>query len=195
MWNSHTDAIEPQISRTRLLEGITPLSYQRVIELLRIDARFRDYLTSLVIESRFEAFFWETPPLSKASLGKPFEFVCVESRSLANLKPDPTPFSPHFAKDPNTVSSFPNLGGDALLVVPKPVSEHSNYPHFARFLRHAPAAQVSELWQCAAMALEKRISDVPVWLSTAGMGVSWLHLRLDSNPKYYRYAPYKNSAA
>mmetsp|Transcript_9405 Transcript_9405/g.21189 ORF Transcript_9405/g.21189 Transcript_9405/m.21189 type:complete len:541 (+) Transcript_9405:444-2066(+) len=27
----------------------------------------------------------------------------------------------------------------------------------------------------------------PVWLSTSGMGVPWLHVRLDSSPKYYTY--------
>jgi len=36
-----------------------------------------------------------------------------------------------------------------------------------------------------------RLSDRPLWISTAGMGVNWLHVRLDSRPKYYRHAPYK----
>jgi len=39
--------------------------------------------------------------------------------------------------------------------------------------------------------MQKQISDRPTWLSTAGLGVYWLHLRLDSRPKYYRYQPYK----
>ena len=42
-----------------------------------------------------------------------------------------------------------------------------------------------------AAAVRRRVSDPPVWLSTAGMGVSWLHLRLDSQPKYYRHGPYR----
>ena len=33
---------------------------------------------------------------------------------------------------------------------------------------------------------------VPVWVSTAGAGVSWLHVRLDDRPKYYGYQPYRN---
>ncbi len=37
------------------------------------------------------------------------------------------------------------------------------------------------------------ISDRPIWLSTAGGGVAWLHVRLDSTPKYYGYAPYRDS--
>jgi hypothetical protein len=31
----------------------------------------------------------------------------------------------------------------------------------------------------------------PVWLSTSGLGIYWLHFRLDTVPKYYTYAPYK----
>ena len=35
------------------------------------------------------------------------------------------------------------------------------------------------------------IGDEVKWLSTAGMGVYWLHVRVDSRPKYYRYQGYK----
>jgi hypothetical protein len=34
---------------------------------------------------------------------------------------------------------------------------------------------------------------VCLWLSTAGMGVSWLHVRLDSSLKYYGYKPFKQT--
>jgi hypothetical protein len=30
------------------------------------------------------------------------------------------------------------------------------------------------------------------WLSTAGMGVPWLHVRLDDRPKDYGHRPYRN---
>jgi hypothetical protein len=32
-----------------------------------------------------------------------------------------------------------------------------------------------------------------IWMSTCGTGVYWLHLRLDSKPKYYTYAPYREA--
>jgi hypothetical protein len=66
----------------------------------------------------------------------------------------------------------------------------SAYPHLARFVRRAPAAQQIELWSHLARALETRLSPARLWVSTAGLGVDWLHVRLDSRPKYYRYAPY-----
>ena len=31
----------------------------------------------------------------------------------------------------------------------------------------------------------------PVWFSTSGLGVTWVHLRLDERPKYITYAPYR----
>ena len=31
----------------------------------------------------------------------------------------------------------------------------------------------------------------PIWFSTSGSGVAWLHFRLDSRPKYYTYKPFK----
>lgn len=37
--------------------------------------------------------------------------------------------------------------------------------------------------------LEKK--DVPIWLSTSGLGVYWLHVRLDTRPKYYNHDEYK----
>ena len=40
-----------------------------------------------------------------------------------------------------------------------------------------------------------RLGGKPVWLSTAGLGVGWLHVRLDDRPKYYRHAPYVREEA
>lgn len=34
-------------------------------------------------------------------------------------------------------------------------------------------------------------TDYPIWLSTSGLGVYWLHMRLDRRPKYYTYEPFK----
>ena len=32
----------------------------------------------------------------------------------------------------------------------------------------------------------------PVWLSTEGSGVPWLHVRMDSRPKYYHTREFKD---
>ena len=42
--------------------------------------------------------------------------------------------------------------------------------------------------------MARRVGARPVWLSTAGAGVSWLHVRLDDRPKYYGCGPYRQYA-
>jgi hypothetical protein len=39
--------------------------------------------------------------------------------------------------------------------------------------------------------LSAQLGSTPIWLSTAGDGIAWLHVRLDSRPKYYSYGPYR----
>ena len=110
---------------------------------------------------------------------------------------------------PSAGCAFFNLGGDAELVAPADWTQGEGSPppacygHLAGFVRGATAAQIDGLWRLLGSALEKRLlseSDDdaepaqqhrPVWLSTAGTGVAWLHFRLDSRPKYYEYKPYK----
>lgn len=169
-----------------------PLTGSEVFQLLGNSESFRSFFTECVRDSGFHAFFWETPSTTLSCLEQPFEFVVVEGRSLGSLRPDPKPFSEHFSNGSSpSVLCFPNLGGDATLIVPAPItSDHSAYTHLGQFLRTAPPQQVDLLWQTVGTAMLQRISAAPVWLSTAGMGVSWLHLRIDSRPKYYRHRPY-----
>jgi hypothetical protein len=171
------------------------LSFREVIGLWQDDGKFWEFFAALISQSPFDAFFWETPPVTKQTLERSFEFVVVEGASLSRLRPDPSPFASHFSSRPSEeVLTFPNLGGDAVLVVPAPLAEPGCYTHLARFLRDAPRSQVDAFWRSTGLAMQERISAAPTWLSTAGMGVSWLHLRLDSRPKYYRHEPYKASA-
>src|SRR4051812_31098730 len=44
--------------------------------------------------------------------------------------------------------------------------------------------QKHSLWGLVGAAMQRRLSTRPVWLSTAGAGVSRLHVRLDDQPKY-----------
>jgi hypothetical protein len=84
-----------------------------------------------------------------------------------------------------------NLGGDATLIVPREQADVACYPHLAAFVRGAPLTQQHDLLQKTGAALAQRLRDTPIWVSTSGLGVSWLHVRLDSRPKYYTYTPYK----
>jgi hypothetical protein len=109
--------------------------------------------------------------------------------------PDAEAFESHFKANPSkAVIVFPNLGKNAILIVPCPQSASADmqnaYVHVGAFVRHAPAAQVQELWQTVGAVMLAQIRDEPAWLSTAGLGVSWLHVRIDQRPKYYKYQAY-----
>ena len=101
---------------------------------------------------------------------------------------DADPFAEHFRPGCD-VATFDNLGGDATLVAPCPDCT-GNFAHLGSFTATASAERQDALWQAVGEALASRIGPRPVWLSTAGHGVAWLHVRLDSRPKYYRHAPY-----
>jgi len=77
------------------------------------------------------------------------------------------------------------------LVVPRPLGQPSAYGHIASFVREAPEAQKHLLWRLVGSLMEHQLGRDPVWLSTAGAGVSWLHVRMDQRPKYYGHAPYR----
>ncbi|MDB6155607.1 MAG: hypothetical protein JWL90_4060 [Chthoniobacteraceae bacterium] len=194
-WSVQRHSLDSRTVRVTLSGG-SPLRVSDVLQLWGSDETFRSFFSECVIDSGFDAFFWETPPITLSSLEMPFEFVVVEGSSLGRLRPDPQPFSEHFSTGSGpSVLSFPNLRGDATLIVPAPIaSDQTCYIDLSRFLRTAPPQQVDLFWQAVAAAVQQRVSTSPIWLSSAGMGVAWLHLRLDSHPKYYRHRPYTRTS-
>lgn len=58
-----------------------------------------------------------------------------------------------------------------------------------------PQGDAVKLWRCVAETMLRRLSGRPLWLSTAGAGVAWLHVRVDPVPKYYAYPPYRVAPA
>ena len=192
MWTVQSQQLDSQTIQTKLSGSSGILSFREVTKLWCNQAEFRELFTASISDSPFEAFFRETPAVSNRNWNRPFAYVLVQSAALSRLHPDFSPFEAHFLARPSEeVLTFPNLGGDAVLVVPTPLVNEACYPHLGRFLRTAPPSQADALWQRVGLAMQERVSNLPVWLSTAGMGVSWLHLRLDSRPKYYRHPPYK----
>jgi hypothetical protein len=174
--------------------GPKPATCADVLRAWQDDAAFRALFDALLADAPFTAFRWETPALTAATVTRPFEFVLLDSPDLAG-RPDPKAFAGHFGAAPASgVVVFPNLGGDALLVVPCPLAAPSAYGHLAAFVREAPEPQRHALWEAVGAAMTRQLGARPLWLSTAGAGVPWLHVRLDDRPKYYGHAPYRQSA-
>jgi hypothetical protein len=189
MWNLETQSLAPGVIGAAALTGNARMTFSQVISLWRNDETFVAEWVAQLAAIPFDAYCLETPPLTKPMLSQSFECVFVESPALARLEPDSQPFREHF-KRPGGSVAFPSLGKDALLVAPCPVSDSTCYTHLACFLRSATKEEARQLWVAVAQALDDRLADTPLWLSTAGLGVSWLHIRLDTRPKYYRHRVY-----
>lgn len=151
----------------------------------------RETLADALRKAEAAAYFFECAPWSAGS-DPEVEWVLVPTRSFEGGTPDPSPFRDHF--DPQRpVSVFPSLRGDAVLVVPRSMGDPAPYLHLASFVREASPSHVDALFAAVGQALcdRRRLHPATIWLSTAGLGVDWLHVRLDSRPKYYRHEPYR----
>jgi hypothetical protein len=193
MWTSREEALlGPSGVRYEIAFNDRPATFGDLVDAWQQNEEFRSWFSSLLAASPFTAFRWETPGVNRVTLGRPFEFVLLDDPRLAR-QPDMHAFAKHFPNASHGIATFANLGGDAVLVVPAPLAEDIAYGHLAAFLRHAPEQQCQALWQAVGTAMAARLNSRPVWLSTAGAGVSWLHVRLDDTPKYYGYRPYRQS--
>jgi hypothetical protein len=190
MWHAVTERLASG-SKYRLLDNETPVSFRELLRLLEHGGDFAVWYTRLLANVDFEAFYWEHPPLTLESLDRDTEFVLLNAPALASLQAEPAPFQSIFDDHPDEdVIVFPNLGGDAMLIAPRPVTTIDAYPHLAAFLQQAPADQIRSLWKHTAKTVRQHIGTSPKWLSTAGLGIAWLHIRLDTRPKYYRHVAY-----
>ncbi len=189
MYEAKQTAVDQRI-RYSLHEDGANLSVRDVLTRWINDAAFRLFFNHLLADAPFSAFRWETPAVTTALMEKPFQFVLLNSPSLER-QADPAAFAEHI-REAEWVVAFSNLRGDASLVVPCAREGNERFGHLAAFTRSAPADQCDALWSVVGNAMLQSIGDQPVWLSTAGMGVPWLHVRLDSRPKYYGYQPYRD---
>lgn len=179
-------------ARYRLFRGEAALSFRQLFDLFASDDDFCGWYTQLLADAPGEAFFWEHPAIRDRTLDVDVEFVLIDAPALAGQRADARPFAEHFAAAADAdVAVFANLGGDALLLAPRPRAS-SGYPHLAAFLQGAPATQVRALWRETARAFARLAGADPLWLSTSGLGVPWLHLRFDRFPKYYQHVAYKS---
>ena len=191
MWESKRELIDSErIEKISIFTDGKQITYSEVIKLWQQE-EFRDFFISLLADTSMPAYFWETPPINQANVDREFEFVLIDSPKLANRQPDPSDFQQHFESATSEVVTFPNLGNDALLIVPCPVTNILASTHLANFVRDAPTFQQHLLWETVGRSIASHLNEQPIWVSTSGLDVSWLHVRIDSRPKHYAYKPYK----
>ncbi len=143
-------------------------------------------------ETLKKRFFYETCPCN-AKLSNEYLSKFIESDELNQIKTqDYSDFSFHISRAIASVksggayaTSFVNKSANAILVIPLPVMG-KNYATIKDFIDNAPATQQSEFWKMVAHEVKSVLKlHNQVWISTHGLGVSYFHLRIDLNPKYY----------
>lgn len=193
MWSVKRAGLRDR-EKVSVLSGGTPLSFPAVLDAWRSDAAFRTFFLTELAAAPFAAFFWEMPPVKAGDLGLAFEYVTVDNPALRSIRADPTAFSAPLARAPadQSVAAFPSLGASATLVVPRSAGGLASYGHIAAFARAAPEAQKHDLLALTAEVALGALSARPLWISTSGLGVHWLHVRLEGRPVYYSHAPYRD---
>lgn len=164
------------------------ITVQAFFEYLSTSTEFILFFNKILENHYFEAYSWECISLNNPT--KVYEFALVKNNLLAQKRPNYQPFYTYFSKTEKIVS-FENLGKNAELVVPCPVDEYE-FTHLAKFVRSGLTDHIITLWkEVGKIGLLKLQSEKKYWLSTAGLGVSWLHIRFDTMPKYYKTQKYK----
>jgi hypothetical protein len=140
----------------------------------------------------WDGVFFEMPMISlDTARDMNFQFVLLNATAkLAAMREDRSAFAEHF-DDAKHVVSFPNLSGDAILVVPTPQSAVTCYCHLKTFMVSAPREQHEAFWVKTAEEVFATVAKRNVFLSTHGTGIGWVHMRIDTVPKYFQFNEYK----
>lgn len=177
--------------RFRVKNGELNLCFEDVFELWASNSKFVEFYKDELIKLNYEAFYWEHPAIKKEFLNKKYECILQRSRPLEHLPIDESAFI-DYINSKEQAADFMNLGKNARLIVPTKKTDKEIYNHMSKFIRLAAQEQIIELFKRVGNSiLEKIESKKLIWLNTAGLGVIWLHIRMDTIPKYYKTTRYK----
>jgi len=145
-----------------------------------------------IIKLDYKAFYWEHPAINKEFLPKKYECILQRSKPLEYLPSNEIAFQDYlFYKE--QVADFMNIGKNARLVIPTKKSDKEIYNHMGKFITGATQEQIIAVFNRVGKIIINEIEEQElIWLNTAGLGVIWLHIRMDTTPKYYKTKRYKD---
>lgn len=171
--------------------GTKPMSWEDILQFWMDGnvAFIREFQQALQLH--YDDIFWECSPVRHAA--ETFEFVIKDAKDALQHR---TPTSGPESFDDRSVASFRDLNSDAVLVSPKRIAGNHDgkaYGHLVDFVRNAPLEQQLDLWKEVAtqVGIHFQGSKHPLWVSTDGSNVPWLHVRLDTAPKHYKHSDYQ----
>jgi len=185
--------------------GKVPVSVSTWTDLLSSPTQILKLVDKIKEASQsYPAFFFETKGVSQKTMSKQFEFVLVNSKDLHSFVQDHGNDFHVFAEylqDKGSTDgawssvSFLNLDQTSTLIAPKAIQPLKDiYTDIGKFIRNAPEQEIICFWQLVLREFKKSVGRLEadgdkgsIWLSTSGMGVAWLHMRIDRRPKYYTF--------
>jgi hypothetical protein len=128
--------------------------------------------------------FWETSRIHSGGESEFIQKVKPATKHLPmKMRADSTAFR-KYLDGATTPVKFSNLDKSAVLV--SPPDNGKNFSHIATFYKNSTAQEKKDLWKKVAKAAEKEMKKgKDVFVSTHGTNVPWLHVRIESKPKYY----------
>jgi len=131
-------------------------------------------------------FFYETYVCDK-KMSNNYKDIYIETNKLETLNENYSSFKKYIINSDNKyVTSFNNLSGDTLLIIPIP-KQNKDFTTMKDFCDNATITQQKHFWKKVALELETMLDDnETIYVSTHGLGEHYFHLRLDKKPKYYK---------
>jgi hypothetical protein len=175
------------------------VTFKDVINLWIHSKKFRKTFSKLLADVPFKAYMWKCVSLD--SVNKHFEFNVSNSKKLARISTKAGPYRKYFKDhkaNTGSVISFISNSNDTFLVVPYGPRDSKKYKDLASFMRKGTDDQIDKLWKTFGKQVHRIYNtkypifnnndkNRPLWLNTHGLGVYWLHLRIDIEPKNYVY--------
>ncbi len=160
-----------------------PLTWWDVALALSNSSQFRQQWHQTWASVDFD-FQWKPIPLHpKFSETQPFFAVLVPAR----FPPADVTAYQEYLEQKDEIAIFPNLSGDAQLMIPPATGD---YGHIAAFCRTASSDLAQAFWQQLGEILRHAIAHKDtIWCNTHGHGVPWFHLRFDQTFKYAAFPP------
>ena len=165
------------------------VSFDEVFGLLENDRDFRSQFINFLKSIELTAFNIECKPVNIENVNQAFEFIIINCPDLLKCTSDSSKFKAHFDEDELT-AVFENLNGDAVLI--SPVDHGSeDFGHLSTFLSSASNDQLNDLLIALGEIAGANLGNENIYINTSGLGVPWLHFRIDDEPKYYQFETYK----
>lgn len=179
------------INKIFIQKKLKNLSYREVLDLWTNDKIFKDFFIRLLKINKMPSYFWETPPLTNTTIDRDFECI-MKSKPKNENPPTPNKYADEYVKDKDQdgIVFCKGMEGEEELIIPIPIDSKSDYRSLKLFTENAPLKLQHALWEQVGKNAQQKLSNKPIWISVAGSGVNWLHIRFDRTPSYYQFSEY-----